>query len=380
MKIFFTANVLWDIYIFRGGVIKALVEAGHDVTVVAPYETRIDISKELGVKVINIHLNKRGMNPIEDFKLFTELYKIYKKEKPDIIFHYTIKANIYGTIAAHFAKIKSIAILTGLGYAFVTNSLVSKIAKSLYKYSLPFAEEVCVLNEDDKNLLVSEKIIKEDKVFILPGEGINTEKFSPMKKTLNLTNEKIIFLMIARAFFDKGVKEYVEAAENIKNIYPNTEFQFLGALGGNSVSGINEEQMKSFVDKGIINYLGTVNDVREIIKNVDCIILPSYREGISRTLLEGASMEKPLIATNVTGCKEIIIDNVTGCKEIIIDNVSGFLVKPKNSEDLTEKIKKFILLSEEEKISFGKNGRKHVINNFDEKIIIDIYKNRWCNK
>lgn len=369
MKIFFTANVLWDIYIFRGGVIKALVEAGHDVTVVAPHETRIDISKELGVKVINIHLNKRGMNPIEDFKLFTELYKIYKKEKPDIIFHYTIKANIYGTIAAHFAKIKSIAILTGLGYAFVTNSLVSKIAKSLYKYSLPFAEEVCVLNEDDKNLLVSEKIIKEDKVFILPGEGINTEKFSPMKKTLNLTNEKIIFLMIARAFFDKGVKEYVEAAENIKKIYPNTEFQFLGALGGNSVSGINEEQMKSFVDKGIINYLGTVNDVREIIKNVDCIILPSYREGISRTLLEGASMEKPLIATNVTGCKEIIIDNV-----------SGFLVKPKNSEDLTEKIKKFILLSEEEKISFGKNGRKHVINNFDEKIIIDIYKNRWCNK
>ncbi|WP_300357466.1 glycosyltransferase family 4 protein [Fusobacterium sp.] len=368
MKIFFTANVLWDIYIFRGGVIKALVEAGHDVTVVAPHETRIDIGKELGVKVINIHLNKRGMNPIEDFKLFLELYKIYKKEKPDIIFHYTIKANIYGTLASHFSKIKSIAVLTGLGYAFVTNSIVSKIAKLLYKFSLPFADEVCVLNEDDKNLLVNEKIVKENKVFVLPSEGVDTEKFSPMEKTLNLNNEKIIFLMIARAFFDKGVKEYVESAEIIRAMYPNSEFQFLGALGGNSVSGVDETQMKSFVDKGIINYLGTVNDVREIIKNADCIVLPSYREGISRTLLEGASMEKPLIATNVTGCKEIVIDNV-----------SGFLVEPKNSKDLADKIKKFIELSEDEKIAFGKNGRKHILNTFDEKIVIDIYKNRWCN-
>lgn len=365
MKIFFTANVLWDIYIFRGGVIKALVNEGHDVTVVAPYETRVDMEKELGVKVINISLNKRGMNPIEDLKLLRELYKIYKQEKPDIIFHYTIKANIYGTLAARLAKIKSVAILTGLGYAFVTNSIVSKIAKLLYKISLPFAEEVCVLNEDDKNLLVSENIIKPEKVFILPGEGVNTDKFIPMEKTVE--NNKTIFLMIARAFFDKGVKEYVEAARNIKVFDSNTEFQFLGALGGNSVAGIDEEQMKSFVDEGIINYLGTVNDVRKVIKNADCIVLPSYREGISRTLLEGASMEKPLIASNVTGCREIVLDNV-----------SGFLAEPKNSLDLTEKIKKFLALSEGERKSFGKAGRKHIIDNFDEKIVIDIYKNRWC--
>ena len=368
MKIFFTANVLWDIYIFRGGVIKALVEAGHDVTVVAPYETRVDIKKELGVKVININLNKRGMNPVEDLKLLHELYKIYKQEKPDIVFHYTIKANIYGTLAAHFAKIKSVAVLTGLGYAFVTDSLVSKIAKFLYKISLPMAEEVCVLNEDDKNLLVSEKIIKAEKVFILPGEGVNTEKFAPMKKSEN-HNKKTVFLMIARAFFDKGVKEYVEAAEKIKSLYPDTEFEFLGALGGNSVAGIDEAQMKSFVDKGIINYLGTVNDVREIIKNADCIVLPSYREGISRTLLEGGSMEKPLIATNVTGCKNIILDNVT-----------GFLAEPKNSEDLAEKIEKFLSLSEKEREEMGKAGRKYIQENFDEKIVIDIYKNRLTIK
>lgn len=369
MKIFFTANVLWDIYIFRGGVIKALVDEGHDVTVIAPYETRIDMEKELGVKVINISLNKRGMNPLEDLKLFRELYKIYKTEIPDIIFHYTIKANVYGTLAAHFAKIKSVAVLTGLGYAFVTNSMVSKIAKLLYKISLPFAEEVCVLNEDDKKLLSSEKIIKAERIFVLPGEGINTEKFIPMEKTENLDNKKIIFLMTARAFFDKGVKEYVEAAEIIKAEYPNAEFQFLGALGGNSVSGIDETQMNSFVDKGIINYLGTVNDVTQIVKNADCIVLPSYREGISRTLLEGAAMEKPLIAANVPGCKEIVIDGVT-----------GFLAEPKNSADLAEKMRKFILLSEEERKNLGKVGRKHVTAKFDEKIVIDIYKNRWCNK
>lgn len=369
MKIFFTANVIWDIYIFRGGVIKALLEAGHEVTVIAPFETRIDIEKELGVKVININLNKRGMNPIEDLKLFTRLYKIYKKEKPDIVFHYTIKPNIYGTLASHLAKVKSVAFLTGLGYAFVTDSMVSKIAKFLYKISLPFANEVCVLNEDDKNLTVSQKIIKKEKVFVLPSEGINTEKFYPMEKDIKYkNNNKIIFLMIARAFFDKGIKEYVAASENIKKIYPNTEFWFLGALGGNNIAGITEEQMKIWQDKNIINYLGTTNDVREIIKNADCIVLPSYREGISRTLLEGASMEKPLIASDVTGCKEIVIDGV-----------SGFLAKVKDSNDLTSKIEKFINLSPEEKISFGKAGRKHIVDNFDEKIIIDIYKNRWCN-
>ena len=366
MKIFFTANVIWDIYIFRGGVIKALVEAGHDVTVVAPYENRIDIEKELGVKVINIPLNKRGMNPIEDLKLLKTLYSIYKKEKTDIIFHYTIKPNIYGSIAAHLAKVKSIAILTGLGYAFVTESMVSKIAKMLYKFSLPFAQEVCVLNEDDKNLLIQEKIVKKDKVFVLPGEGINTDKFAPMEKTIS--SSKTVFLMIARAFYDKGVREYAEAAEIIKSKYPDTEFQFLGALGGNSVAGIDETQMKSYTDRNILNYLGTTNDVREIIKNADCIVLPSYREGISRTLLEGASMEKPLIASNVTGCKEIVAPNV-----------SGFLVEPKNSKDLADKMEKFILLPNDKKLEFGKNGRKHIIKNFDEKIVIDIYKNRWCN-
>lgn len=181
-------------------------------------------------------------------------------------------------------------------------------------------------------------------------------------------SDKTVFLMIARAF-DKGVKEYVEAAEKIKSLYPDTEFEFLGALGGNSVAGIDEAQMKSFVDRGIINYLGTVNDVRKIIKNADCIVLPSYREGISRTLLEGASMEKPLIATNVTGCRNIIIDGVT-----------GFLAEPKNSEDLAEKIEKFMALSGEEKEKMGRAGRKYIQENFDEKIVIDIYKNRWCNR
>ena len=369
MKIFFTANVLWDIYIFRGGVIRALVEAGHDVTVIAPHETRVDMEKELGVKVINISLNKRGMNPIEDLKLFRELYKIYKQEKPDIIFHYTIKANVYGTLAAHFAKVKSVAILTGLGYAFVTKSLVSKIAKILYKISLPFAEEICVLNEADKNLLAEEKIIDKDRIFVLSGEGINTEKFLPMEKTENLEGKKTIFLMIARAFFDKGVREYVEAAEIIRGEFPDTEFQFLGVLGGNSVAGISKEQMDSYVSKGIINYLGTVNDVTQIVRNADCVVLPSYREGISRTLLEGASMEKPLIATDVPGCREIVVDGVT-----------GFLVESKNSIDLADKIRKFIALSKEERKNLGKAGRKHVIEKFDEKIIIEIYKNRWCHE
>ncbi|MDX8337056.1 glycosyltransferase family 4 protein [Candidatus Cetobacterium colombiensis] len=365
LKIFFTANVLWDIYIFRYGVIKALIEDGHEVVAVAPIDSRINFPEELGIRHIPIELSLRGVNPVKDFKLFLELKKIYKKEKPDIIFHYTIKPNIYGTLAAKCQKISSVAVLTGLGYSFVEGGVVSAIAKTLYKISLNYAKEVWVLNEDDKKRLIDEKIVKENKLFILPGEGVDTKKFSPIPKE---KNETITFLMVARAFYDKGVREYVEAAKIIKSKGYKVKFWFLGALGGSAANGIDEAKMKEYTDSGILEYLGHRKDVEAVINASDCVILPSYREGISKVLMEAASMEKPIIATNVTGCKEIV-DN----------NKNGYLVESKNSIDLSEKIEKFINLSYEEKVLMGKNGRKKILNEFDEKIIIDIYRRKLWN-
>ena len=365
LMIFFTANVLWDIYIFRYGVIKALIDDGHEVVAIAPNDSRIDFPKELGIRHIPIELSLRGVNPLKDFQLYLQLVDIYKKEKPDIIFHYTIKPNIYGTLAAKRAKIPSIAVLTGLGYSFVEGGLISKIAKTLYRISLQYSKEVWILNEDDKKRLIDEKIVDEKKLFILPGEGVDTQKFSPVPRD---PNKNLIFLMVARAFYDKGVREYVEAAKLIKEKGYDVKFLFLGALGGSAANGIDKAKMDEYEEKGILEYLGHRKDVEAIINMSDCVILPSYREGISKVLMEAASMEKPIIATDVTGCKEIVENNK-----------SGYLVKVKDFLDLAEKIEKFINLSDEERKKMGKNGRKKILNEFDEKIIIEIYRRKLWN-
>lgn len=365
MKILFVANYMWDIYIFRAGVIRALVSDGHEVAVVAPDDGRIDMEKAIpGVKSISINLNKRGINPIEDLKLTLELYKLYKKENPDIIFHYTIKPNIYGTLAAKMAGKKSVAILTGLGYSFVKGGVIAKIAVGLYKFSLKFSKEIWVLNSDDKETLIKSGIGDKKKIFILPGEGTDCERFKPMP--MERKDNKIVFLMVARAFFDKGFREYEEAARILKKEYgENIEFQFLGALGGEAVSGVTKEHMDKLVNEGVINYLGTVNRPELVIKEADCIVLPSYREGISKVLMEGAAMEKPIIATNVTGCKEIVENSVT-----------GYLVKITDSEDLAQGMKKFINLSAKERKTMGVAGREKILKEFDEKIIINIYREK----
>lgn len=364
MKLMFVANKLWDVYIFRGGVIKKLVQEGHEVIILAPEDGRIDVEKELGAKVIDIKVDKRGVNPVKDLEMMMILSKIYKKEKPDLIFHYTIKLNIFGTLAAKIEGIKSIAVLTGLGYSFVNSGLISKIAKFLYKISLKYAEEVWVLNSDDKEILIKEDIINGKKIFILPGEGIDTNMFKPSEKTRK--DEKKVFLMISRAIFDKGVAEYVASAGLAKKKYGDkVEFQFLGALAEDKKDGFVQEDMDYIVESGAINYLGITNDVPSIVKEADCIVLPSYREGISRVLLEAASMEKVTIATDVTGCKEIIDRDKT-----------GFLVRPKDTNSLLENIDKFMSLSDEEIEKFGRLAREKVVSEFEEKIVLDIYREK----
>ena len=365
MKILFVANYMWDIYIFRGGLLKALVADGHNVIAAAPDDGRIDMEKVIpGLKSVSITLNKRGINPVEDMKLTYDLYKLYRRENPDIIFHYTIKPNIYGSIAAKIAKKKSVAILTGLGYSFVKGGLISKLAIILYRFSLKFSREIWVLNSDDKETLIKSRIGNREKVFILPGEGTDCERFRPLP--MDRKDDRTIFLMVARAFFDKGFKEYEEAARVLRKKYRDkVEFQFLGALGGEAVSGITEEYMKKLQEEKVINYLGTVNYTENVIKEIDCLVLPSYREGISKVLMEGAAMKRPIIATNVTGCKEIVDDGK-----------NGYLVNVKDSIDLAEKMERFILMSKEERKEMGKKGREKILREFDEKIIIDIYRKK----
>ena len=358
-KIIISSNTSWSIYNFRLNLIRALKDKGYKVVIVAPYDKYADILKQ-EFEYFNIFINSKGTNPVEDLKTLWQYYRIYKKIKPQIIFHYTIKPNIYGTIAAKFVNIPSIAITTGLGYAFINENIVSKIVKMMYKFSLRYAYQVWFLNRDDENVFIENNIINKEKSFVLPGEGIDSQKFKPFK--VERKDNIFRFLLIARMLWDKGIGEYVEAAKIVKQKYKNVEFLLLGPIGVDNPTAISKEQIQKWVNEGIVKYLGVTDDVRNEIAKADCIVLPSYREGTSRVLLESAAMAKPIITTNVPGCKEVVDDGA-----------NGYLCKVKDAKDLADKMEKMINLSEKERIQMEKAGREKIIKEFDEKIIIEKY-------
>lgn len=360
-KILFTSNVSWAMIKFRFNLLKHLIKLGHKVYIIAPYDDFVPELEKMGCICININLSRKGVNPIEDLKLTYDLYKIYKEISPNIIFNYSIKPIIYGSIASKLANVPSIAVNIGLGYTFINTNLVTKISHLLYKFSLQFPEQVWFINEDDKNEFVTRNFVKRDKTLVLPSEGIDTQYFSPINV---LRTEKVVFLLIARMLWDKGVGEYYEAAKLIKTKYKNVEFQLLGNVDLENPKGIKEETLKEWHDEKIINYLGYAKDVREYISKASCIVLPSYREGKGMTLIEAGSMDKPLIATNVEGCKDIVKDNY-----------NGFLCEVRNTKSLAKVFEKFLNLDEKERRLMGVNSRKFVSENFDVRKVIEIYEN-----
>jgi len=355
-------NTTWNIYNFRLGLIKALQKEGYKLVAIAPKDEYVKNLEDEGVECFDIKMNNKGTNPIEDLKLIFDYIKVYKKAKPDVILSYTIKPNIYGSIAAKVLKIPVISNISGLGTVFLNDSITSKIARNLYKIGLKFPKRVFFQNSDDRDLFIKYKLVDAKKTDLLPGSGIDTNKFAPIE--IQRDDKKIKFLMIARLVGDKGLYEYLQAAEMIKKKYESVEFLLLGAFYPGNPTAITKEELNKWVSKGVINYLGVSDNVKEEIAKVDCIVLPSYREGLSRVLLEAASMAKP-----------IITNNVSGCKEVVEDGINGFLCEVRNYEDLASKIEKMINLQPLQRVQLGVNGREKVNKEFDENIVIQKYLN-----
>lgn len=361
MKILFSGNTAWSMYNFRRKIFESCINSGIEVVVTAP-EDNIFSKKitDMGCKFIPVNLSRKGTNPIKDYNLYLSYKRILKEEKPDGCFFYTIKPNIYGGMAAGKLGVPFITITTGLGYIFNNDSIVSTIAKKLYKISFKNARKVWFLNRDDINSFVTENIIPESKAMLLKGEGIDTEHFSISDRN----NEKFSFIMISRLLWDKGVELYADAARTLKKKYPEVEFRLLGAIDRNNPMGIAEKTIMDWHNEGIVNYMGEVEDVRPYIYDSSCVVLPSYyREGIPLCLMEGAASGKPIITT----------DNV-GCREVIKDGYNGFICKPKDLETLTVAMEKMIKLPLDERIAMGNNGRTFMKNEFDIKLIIEEYK------
>lgn len=359
MKIAITINTSWNIYNFRLGLIRHLLSEGHQVLAIAPYDDYAALLQEEGCEYHAIKIDNTGSNPIKDLSLYLQLKRIYNKTKPDIIYHYTVKPNIYGSLAAQTLGIPVINNVSGLGTVFLADGITSKIAKLLYVYSFKHVDLAFFQNPEDRDEFRSQINLPQLASDLLPGSGINLSTYN----SSTLPNaEAVVFLLVARLIIDKGVVEYLEAAKIVKSKRPNVIFRLLGKLDENHARGIKKSLLDKYTSREIIEYLGEVHDVRPIIDESTCVVLPSYREGTPRTLLEAAAMSRPVITTDVPGCKEVVVDKV-----------SGLLCKVKDCEDLAEKMLLFCALSTSEMIAMGKSGRQLVKEKFDEKLVIDKY-------
>jgi len=359
MRVAIVLNTSWNIYNFRMNFVKTLLQKGYEVHTIAPHDPYTQFLEQAGCMHHDVTMDSRGVNPIKDTALFFELFGIYRKLKPDVILHFTIKPNVYGTLAASILRIPTINNVCGLGTVFLKKNIVSFIAMSLYKIAFLFPKKVFFQNSDDLNLFLDKKLIPEESADLIPGSGIDLARFQPMQYK---RNEAFTFLLISRLITDKGILEYVQAIENLKQKGLNARFQLLGAKDPEHQRGIELSIIDNWISSGIVEYLGTTDDVRSFIQNADCIVLPSYREGTPRTLLEAASSCKPIIATDVPGCHHVVEDNY-----------NGLLCKTKSADDLAEKMEKMSNLDDATLKTFGENGRKKIELQFDEKLVIDKY-------
>lgn len=363
-KIAFVGNTSFSLYNFRLGIMKSFIAKGYEVYAIAPNDKYSELFVHENITYINLEIDGKGTSIFKDSSLIYNIYKTYKEQKFSYVFHYTIKPVIYGSIICRILKVPNIAITTGLGYAFFSTNLLNRFVTKLYKKALEKVDEVWFLNTDDRALFTGRGIINKSSGFVLNGEGVNSEFFCPQNK--NRSDNKFIFLLLSRLVKEKGIVEFVVAAKNLKEKYPNIECQILGKTDIDNPSNIPIEKVEDWEREGYIKHFKDSLDVRSYIANADCVVLPSYyREGIPRCLLEAMSMERPIITTN----------NV-GCIELIDDKVNGLMCKTNDIIDLTKKMEEMYILSENERKKMGENGRKKVLEKFDEKIIIEQYHKR----
>ncbi len=361
-SIAFVANTSWSIYKFRLYLIKKLIDHGFTIHVLAPRDQHTALFEHIpGLTFIELtKFRGKSISPLYDFQLFRELLGHYRRIRPDLIFHYTIKANIFGSLAAARMGAPAVGVITGLGYAFSGNTLLQASVKTLYRRVLQKNAETWFLNTDDQRIFTKEQLVRKEKTFLLPGEGVDTETFYPSpyepgKKT-------VTFLLIARIIRHKGIYEFIRAAELLTQRGLAVRFQLLGFFDEGNPVAISRLQVEEWARQNNIDYLGHTDDVAPFIEQADCIVLPSYREGLPLSLLEGASMCKALIATDTAGCREVIREGV-----------NGYLCRKKDGADLADKMEKYYRLSPAEKRQMGIEGRSRVLKYFTNEIITGIY-------
>jgi glycosyltransferase involved in cell wall biosynthesis len=360
-KIMLVSNSAWNLYNFRLPLIKHLVQLGYKITLACPKDQYFShLSTFPGVKLVEIHyLHPTSSNPLRAIILLREFIKTYKSEQPNLVLHFTIKPNILGSIAAKIAKVKSISIITGLGFTYLKGGFFGLAIPFMYKIAFRKIERLIVYNPDDLTFFINNRIFPKNSIKLINGSGVDTIHFGHLPK--NRPSSSFVFLFIGRLIADKGIREFIEAARLVKNKYPNAAFWLMGGLGNNPAS-IQEKELAAWKNEGIIAHFGHVDDVRTIIRNADVVVLPSYREGVPKAILEAMAMGKPILTTDVAGCRETVDDGE-----------NGWLVPAKDSVAMSAAMEMFLASDNETMLAMGKKSREKALKIFDERIIIQAY-------
>ncbi|MBB5497162.1 glycosyltransferase family 4 protein [Paraburkholderia sp. MM5384-R2] len=361
LRITLVCNTAWAIYTYRQRLIRTLIGRGVDVTVLAPRDRTFELLAAMGCRCIELPMASKGTSPGEDLRTLVALYRQYRTIRPHVVFHYTIKPNIYGSIAAKLAGVQSVAVTTGLGYVFIQHSRAAQIAKRLYRFAFRFPREVWFLNRDDQAAFIDGKLlVHPERARLLHGEGVDLEQFAftPLRERAEFR-----FVLIGRLLWDKGVGEYVEAARQLRARYRHARFQLLGPVGVDNPSAITRDEVAAWEQEGVIEYLGEAHDVRPFIADADCVVLPSYREGVPRTLMEASAMGRPIVATDVPGCREVVADGL-----------NGLLCEARNAQSLAASLARMLDMSGAERRAMAERGRQKVATEFDERMVVETYK------
>lgn len=353
-KILMLGNSETVIYNFRLELVERLLADGHEVVISSPPGTKISKLVSMGCTHETVQMNRRGTNPFSELKLLIYHYKLVKRIQPDIVFSYTIKPNIYGALAAKKYGISYVTNVTGLGSAIENAGLLQKIMVQLYKFALSKVQTIFFQNEKNRQFFKSHNIAV-DKHSMLPGSGVNLDQFHLLDYPS--TKETIDFVFMSRIMKEKGIEEYLEAAKYIKAKYPQTNFHIAGFF-----EEAYGEIIEEYHERGIIIYHGLLNDIRHLLKKTHCTVLPSYHEGMSNVLLESAASGRPVLASNIHGCKETFEEGV-----------SGYGLKPQSTQSLIDSMEHFIALSHQEKKQMGIAGRQTMEKKFNRQIVVKNY-------
>ena len=360
MRIGIVSNMAWNISNFRMNVVRELINQGAELYVFAPVDEHVGRFNSLqGVHFIPLfRLKRRGINPFRDLALLMELNGHFKDCKLNCVIQYTIKPNIYGSMAGYLAGVPTLCVVTGLGYSYINDTWIKPLVSWFYKLSFRLTKKVLFENIDDLNALTNSKVLDISKTKLIAGPGINLSEFDvqPIQKN----RDKTIFLFIGRLLYDKGIREYVAAAKTLKRKGINADFCLLGPLDKENPSHITDLELASWTSEGNIKYLGHTENVYPFIQNADFIVLPSYREGLPKSVMEAMSMGRPVIVTDVPGCRATV-DN----------GVNGWLCKPKDADDLARCMLEAHHTSYTERHIMGQAGRSKVERTFDDRKIAE---------